>query len=121
MLSLSINCVVISYVISQLLSYLVEVVVHAVLPVGHRNGRIDRLQRLLYLQRQRHVVVDQARTVVPVVAIGGARTGQVLPQEILGGLELGAVFLRARGSVYRVYLVQGVEEGLLWKDGIAII
>ena len=49
---------VVCYLFVCSLSYLVEVVVHAVLPVGHRDRGVDRLQRLLHLQGEGHVVVD---------------------------------------------------------------
>ena len=38
-------------------------------PVGESNGGVDRLQGLLEHQRDRHVGRDEARSVVPVVAV----------------------------------------------------
>ena len=71
-----------------------EVVVERVVrvvPVRHRDGRVDRLQALLELEREGHVVREDARVVVPVVAAPVGRALEVLAHELADRAERRAV------------------------------
>mmetsp|Transcript_11216 Transcript_11216/g.35604 ORF Transcript_11216/g.35604 Transcript_11216/m.35604 type:complete len:301 (-) Transcript_11216:481-1383(-) len=81
-------------------------------PVRDRDFRIDRLERLLVLQSERHVRGDESGPLMPMVAVGGAAVVEVDAVVVVLRAILASVQPQSNLGRHTLHDHGGLEEGL---------